>query len=168
MAAKPGAWCAFKIERTSGFAGCPIAREDVPNELMSLQTLGARDSLQVFPDAQPRPDGHWQFPRISVGWEAVGHGYVVQCYESAESRSFLLVTSAQFSAPEVYVELGGMAEELWPAQLFTTYELVQVALEYFLETGLQDPALSWVGLNAFPRRTVPRPLRGRRETWVAK
>lgn len=69
---------------------------------------------------------------------------------------------------EVYVELGGMTEELWPKQLFAPYELAQVALEYFLNTGLQDPALSWVGLNAFPRKTVPRRLRGWRDTPAAK
>jgi hypothetical protein len=151
----------------SAFDGCPIAREDVPNELKSLQTLGAWDSLQVFPDAQPGPDGHWQFPRISAAWEAAGQGYVVQCYESAESRSFFLATSAQLSAPEVYLELGGMTEELWPTQLFAPYELAQVALNYFLNTGLQNPALSWVGLNAFPRKTIPRRLRGRRDTRAA-
>lgn len=156
MGAKPGAWCAFRIERTSGIDGRPIAREDVPDELRSLQALGSWDSLNIFPDAQPAPDGHWQFPRICAGWEPEGRGYVVQCYESAGSRSFFLATSAQLSAPEVYVELGGMAEELWPAELFVPYGMALTAVEHFLGTGLQDPEFAWVELNAFPRKTVPR------------
>lgn len=160
--ARPGAWCAFRIERTSGFDGRPIARENVPDELRNLQALGTWDSLHIFPDAQPAPDGHWQFPRICAGWEGAGQGYVVQCYESADSRSFLLATSARLSAPEVYIELGGMAEELWPVQLFVPYALALSALEHFLSAGLQDPALAWVGLNAFPRKAAPRrPRRSR-------
>lgn len=139
----------------SRFDGRPIARENVSDELRNLQTLGAWDGLHIFPDSQPTPDGHWQFPRICAGWEAAGPGYVVQCYESADSRSFFLATSARMSAPKVCINLGGMAEELWPAQLFVPHGLALAALEHFLCTGLQDPALAWVGLNAFSRKTVP-------------
>lgn len=168
MDARLGAWYAFKIERMFGFDRRPVAREAVPDELKSLQALGGSDSLHIFPDAQPAADGHWQFPRICASWEAEGLGYVVQCYETADSRSFFLATSAQLSAPEVYIELGGMTEELWPAQLFVPYGLAQAALEHFLNSGSQDPALAWVGLNMFPRKTVPRRSRGSRGTSVPK
>jgi hypothetical protein len=160
MNARLGTQHAFKIHRMSGFEGRSIAREDAPDELRNLQALGAWDGLQVFPDAQPAPDGHWQFPRISAGWEAAGRGYVVQCYETADSSSFFLATSRQLSAPEVYVELGGMAEELWPAQLFVPYAMALSALEHFLNTGRQDPSLAWVGLNAFARQVLSRRPRG--------
>lgn len=158
-------WCNFRIERISGLDGHAIARADVPSELRNLRHGGALVGLHIFPDAHPAPDGHWQFPRICAGWEAEGSGYVVQCHEAADSRSFLLATSVQLSPPEVYVELGGMTEELWPMQLFVPYELARAALEHFLRTGLQDPSLAWVGLNAFPRRTVPR--RPRRPRGIA-
>jgi hypothetical protein len=72
MDARPGVGCALKIHRTSGFVGRSIARGDVPDELRTLQGLAAWDGLRIFPDAQPEPDGHWQFPRISAGWEAAG------------------------------------------------------------------------------------------------
>ena len=157
---KPGAWCAFKIERMSCFDRRPVARKAVPDELRSLQATDASDGLHIFPDAQPASGGHWQFPRICASWGGEGQGYVVQCYETADSRSYFLATSAQLSTPEVYVELGGMTEELWPAQLFVPYDLARTALEHFLNTGLQDPALAWVGLNVFPRKTVPRRPRG--------
>lgn len=157
MEAERGTWCSFKIERMSGFDRHSIAREDVSTELTALQGPDAwDDGLLIVPDAQPEPDGHWQFPRISASWETVGQGYVVQCCETTESRSFILVRSSQLSEPKVYIELGGMTEELWPTQLFVPYDLALTALEHFLRTGRQDPALVWVGLNAFPRKTVPR------------
>ncbi len=141
----------------------------MPDELRNLQAVGASwDGLHIFPDAQPAPDGHWQFPRICAGWEAQGQGYVVQCHESAESRSFFLATAAQLSAPEVYVELGGMTQELWPTQLFVPYDLALAALDHFLRTGLQDSTLAWVGLNAFPRKTVPRRPCGPRSALVPR
>jgi len=151
-----GAWCTFKIERTSYADGRQVAEVDVPMELLGLQEAGAWDGLHVFPDAAPAPDGHWQFPRIRVGWVAAGQGYVVQCFETANSNSFFLSTSAKLSEPEIYIELGGSAEELWPKQLFVPYDLTAKAIKHFLGTGLQHPELSWVGLSSFARKTVPR------------
>jgi len=55
-------------------------------------------------------------PRISAGWEAGGDGYVVQSFETAESRSSIL-SAAHVSAPEVHIELGAMTRELWPRDL---------------------------------------------------
>lgn len=151
-----GAWCTFKIERTSYTDGRLIAETDVPKELLGLQAVGAWDRLQIYPDAEPAPNGHWQFPRISAGWEGEGRGYVVQCFETADSKSFVLSTSARLSEPEVYIELGGSTQELWPRQLFAPYDLAAKAIQHFLGTGLQDSELAWVGLNSFPRKTVPR------------
>ena len=151
-----GAWCTFKIERTSCTDGRVIAEADVPKELLGLQEVGAWDGLHVFPDAEPARDGHWQFPRISADWVAEGLGYVVQCFETADSKSFFLSTSASLSESEVYIELGGLAEELWPKQLFVPYDLAAKAMQHFLGTGLQDPELAWVGLSSFQRETVPR------------
>lgn len=40
---------------------------------------------------------------MSVGWEAEGAGYVVQCYETVNSRSCSLAKAASLSEPEVYI-----------------------------------------------------------------
>lgn len=150
------AWCAFKICRSYDADLRPLHEADVPEALLQLQSAGRWDGMQIFPDAEPGPDGHWQFPRISVGWEPEGRGYVVQCFETADSRSFILSTSAALSKPGVYIELGGATQELWPSQLFTPYDHTLKAIHHFLATGLQDPALCWVGLSSFPRKTVAR------------
>jgi hypothetical protein len=154
------AWCPFKICRTSGVEGRLLHEADVPISLLELQSVGGWDGIQIFPDVEPGPDGHWQFPRVSAGWEQAGPGYIVQCFETTESLSFFLATSPVLSKPEVYVELGGATQELWPQQLFTPYDLTLKAIRHFLATGLQDPALFWVGLSDFARRTVARRSRG--------
>jgi len=153
------AWCQFKIGRLSDSRKHQIDETDVAKELLDLQSTGSWDGLHIVPDAEPAPDGHWQFPRISADWEAGGDGYVVQCFETAESRSSILSTSADLTEPEVFIELGGQTQELWPRQLFVSYDLALRALQQFLLTGLQDPALNWIALNSFPRKTVKRPTK---------
>jgi hypothetical protein len=154
------AWCTFKIQRTSYADGRTLQEADVPAALLDLQSLGSWDGIHIFPDAEPAPDGHWQFPCISAGWEREGGGYVVQCFETTDSLSRILSTSELLSEPEVYIELGGATQELWPRGLFAPYNLALKAINHFLATGLQDPDLCWVGLRNFPRKTVAR--RGRR------
>jgi hypothetical protein len=150
------AWCSFKIQRISDAEERDLLATDVPRTLMELQAMGRWDGLQIFPDAEPEPDGHWQFPRISAGWEDEGRGYVVQCFENTDPLSYLLSTSEEVSEPEVYTELGSATQELWPRQLFVPYDTALKAIQHFLASGLQDPALSWVGLCNFPRKTVAR------------
>jgi hypothetical protein len=147
-------WCKFRIEHMSYGDSRRIAEADVAGELLALQSCGRWEGLQVFPDAEPAPDGHWQFPRISTGWEAKGQGYLLQCFETASSSSFILSTSSELASAEVYIELGGMTQELWPKQLFVPYDMALQALQHFLGTGLQNPNLCWVGLGNFPRKTV--------------
>ncbi len=150
------AWCKFKIGRVSCATERRVEDVDVAKELLDLQSTGNWDVLSVAPDAVPASDGHWQFPRIGAGWEAAGSGYVVQCFETAESNSFILATAADMSAPEILVELGGLATEQWPRQLFVPYELALRAVRHFLQSGLQDPGLDWIALDGFPRKTVRR------------
>jgi len=83
-----------------------------------------------------------------------GQGYLLQCFETASSSSFILSTSSELASAEVYIELGGMTQELWPKQLFVPYDMALQALQYFLGTGLQNPNLCWVGPGNFPRKTV--------------
>lgn len=154
------AWCEFKIIWMYGFDGTPLAKAAVPKAVADLQTMGRLHGLQILPDAEPAQDGHWQFPRISVGWDGEGRGYLVQCFETAYSDSFFLARSGSLSEPEIYVELDGQGYELWPRELFVPYSSVVQALEHFLATGLQDTRLDWVGIGSFPRRQVPRRGKG--------
>ena len=148
------AWCEFEIIWMYGFDGRPLTADDIPEAVADLQTMGRFHGLQIYPDAEPAPDGHWQYPRVSVGWDREGEGYLVQCFETAYSESFFLATSSSLSEPEIYVELGGQGQELWPRQLFVPYPSVVQALEHFLATGLQDTRLAWIGLRDFPRLAV--------------
>ena len=71
---------------------------------------------------------------------------------SAESH--FVATSRNLSTPEVYVELGGQGQELWPCELFVSYEVAEQAVLHLLKTGRRDPLLKWVGISAFPRKKV--------------
>ena len=86
------AWCSFTICRTSNADELPLHESDVPTALLELQSVGSSDGFHIFPDAEPALDGHWQFPRISASWEQEGLGYIVQCFETADSRSSFLIT----------------------------------------------------------------------------
>jgi len=130
-----------------------IQGNDATKVLKSLSSRPNWDALQVLPDVEPGLDGHWQFPRLSASW-LEGRGYEVQYYESAQSDSDFLVTSPDLSEPEVYIDLGGQTQELWPRQLFVPFELAENALMFFLQNGGEDPALHWIDIGAFPRRTV--------------
>ena len=126
---------------------------DFAKELLQLQSYGGLDCLVIFPDAEPCSDGHWQFPRITA--ELVDNfGYVVQCFETTASRSFFLATSQTLTKPEVCIELGGLAQEFWPRQLFVPYEQALAAMSYFVQEGLQDPGFAWIGLSDFERKNV--------------
>ncbi len=154
------AWCEFKIQRLYCADAESVSVAELPRVVLDLQSLSHWHGVQIFPDAEPAPDGHWQFPRVSIGWHSAGRGYVVQCFETVDSDSCLLATASVLSEPETYVELGGQGQELWPKQLFVPYGSVMQALNHFLTTGLQDPLLDWIGLGDFQRRATtarPRP-----------
>jgi hypothetical protein len=104
-----------------------------------------------------------QFPLLHVDWH-VGHGFVIQCYEDERSWSYFLVTSRNFSAPSIEMELGGQALERWPPELFVSVERATQALNHFLNSGEQDPLLEWVRIDGFPRETVWQGREGR-EAW---
>ncbi len=133
-----------------------ISAADIAAAVHDLQSRNNWHGVQIFPDAEPAPDGVWQFPRLSVGWIQEGDGYLVQCFESVESRSNLLITGTSLSEPEILMTLGLFGCELWPRQCFVPYERTLQAILHFIETGSLDPSLDWVGLNEFPRRPGPR------------
>jgi hypothetical protein len=128
----------------------------------ALELLTQVQSRPVWDGASISPEGA-QFPLVHVDWHE-GHGFVFQCYEDEESWSDFLVTSQDFSAPSIEVELGGQALERWPRELFVSAERAMQALNHFLQFGKEDPALDWIRIDAFPREIVWDDREGR-ETW---
>jgi hypothetical protein len=136
---------------------------DAPTPIPSaLELVTQVQSRPVWDGASISPEGA-QFPVVHLDWHE-GHGFVLQCYEDEESWSDFLVTSQDFSAPSIEVELGGQALERWPRELFVSAERATQALNHFLQFGKQDPALEWIRLDAFPRETVWDDRMGR-EAW---
>ena len=94
-----------------------------------------------------------QFPLLHVEWHE-GHEFVVQCYEDENAWSDFLLAGLRCGPPTIEINLGGQTLERWPSELFVPEELARQALDYFLATGKQDPALQWVRIDAFPRKTI--------------
>jgi hypothetical protein len=103
------------------------------------------------------------YPRLHITWHD-GHGFVVQCFEDGESWGFFLATATSFSSPEIEIEMGGLALEKWPRQLFVDSDRAVEALEFFIETGKQSGTQHWVRTDAFPREIVWETREGR-EAW---
>ena len=128
---------------------------------MSEAPLPIPSASELVREVQSRPawDGasispaDADYPRVHLDWHE-GHGFVFQCYENEESWSDFLVTSRHVSTPSVEVELGGQALERWPRELFVSAAQATQALNHFLESGKQDPALEWVRIDGFPRETL--------------
>ena len=136
---------------------------DVPMPIPSAsELLKDVQSRPVWDGASISPEGS-QFPLVHVDWHE-GHGFVFQCYEHDESWSDFLVTSREFSAPSIEVELGGQALERWPRELFVSAEVATPALNHFLDHGKQDPALEWIRIDGFPREILWEG-RAQREAW---
>jgi len=131
-----------------------ISPRELTDAVRDLPTRSNWHGVQVSPDAGLALDGVWQFPRLAVGWSPEGDGYLVQCSESVDSRSHLLVTGAPFSEPEILTTIGFLSMELWPVQCFVPYQKAPPATLHFVETGSLDPSLDWVGLSEFPGRAT--------------
>jgi hypothetical protein len=142
---------AFQFSTIASNEESDVSTADARELLVRLQARPAWDSARVT------PKGDSQFPLLNLSWHE-GDGFVVQCFETPQSNSDFLLTGEPLSSPEVYVELGGQTQELWPRQLFVPLALAAEALKEFLESGRQSPSLLWIPIDRFPRRTV-RPRR---------
>jgi len=143
----------FQFATVGGSELLTIEPADTEGILRSMQSRPTWDGVAISPIAELGPDGEGQFPFLNLSWHP-DHGYVVQCFETASSESDFLISSPQLSSPEVYIDLGGQTQELWPPQLFVPLDLAYQALRYLLESAHQDPGLQWIGVGAFPRLTV--------------
>ena len=142
----------FKYTRVAGQRTLSLTPQKLPGMFRAMQKRATWDGVTVFPDAKVGRDGEGQFPVLSFGWYP-GFGYEVHCME-LNCESHFVATSTKLSAPEVYVELGGQGQELWPRELFVPYAIAEQAALYLLATGRRDPSLQWVGISAFPRKKV--------------
>ena len=142
----------FKYTKVAGQRTLTLTPHKVPGMLRAMQKRATWEGVIISPDAKLSLDGEGQFPVLSLGWYP-GYGYEAHCMElSAESH--FVATSRNLSTPEVYVELGGQGQELWPCELFVPYEVAEQAVLHLLKTGRRDRSLKWVGISAFPRKKV--------------
>jgi hypothetical protein len=125
-----------------------------------LRTMLKRPSWQgviISPNESHGENGKGQVPRISIEWFPK-FGYQVHVIE-LDIKSHFVATSDNLSKPEVYVELGGQGQELWPPEMFVSIEIAEQAIHYLLESGKRDPALHWIAIDGFKRVSVkPRKL----------
>ena len=94
-----------------------------------------------------------QYPCLHLAWQKEA-GFIVHCFEDAESFGDFLVEGSELGSPEVEVALGGQAVERWPRQLFVSEQLARDAVEFFLNVGKRTPSHGWVSADGFPRETV--------------
>jgi Immunity protein Imm1 len=137
----------FQYSTVAGSHDMELSSGAARHVLEAMQGRPAWDTVCVVPTGSKR------FPFMNISWHAE-YGFEVQCFQTPESKSEFLVTGEALYSPEVYVELGGQTQELWPRQLFVPLELALEALRFFLETGRENQDLRWVPINGFPRRTV--------------
>lgn len=120
--------------------------------LCAMRTRSTWEGVIISPEAKPGPDGEGQYPVLTLGWHP-DFGYEAHCMELSP-KSHFVATRKKLSRPEVYVELGGQGQELWPRELFVPFTIAQQAVLHLLRTGKRDPSLTWVAIGAFLRKNV--------------
>lgn len=131
----------FKVTFVS--SNTDLAVPSLSQLLSKVRSSPTWDEASIVPE-----DG--DFPRMHVSWLG-NSGFTIHCFEDEASAGNFLTKRIEFSEPEVKENLVGQAAELWPPQLFVDEKLAAQAVEHFLNSGKQDPALRWVGTGAFPR-----------------
>ena len=142
----------FKYTKVAGQRMLSLTPEKVSGMLRAMQKRPTWEGVIISPDSKPGPDGEGQYPVLSLGWYP-GFGYEVHCMELSPESHFV-ATNARLSEPEVYVELGGQGQELWPRELFVSFPLAEQAVLRLIGTTRRDPSLAWVAISAFPRKKV--------------
>ena len=134
----------FKLSFVSCADELPVPA--VSRLLTAVQQAPAWDEAAIFPEGGV-------FPRMHLSWiEACG--FNIQYFEDETSSGEFLTDGAEISDPEVEINLGGQALELWPKQLFVTHAQAARAVEFFLESGKRIPAQRWVETGGFSRQVL--------------
>ena len=152
----------FKYTKVAGRRMFGLIPEKVAGMLRSMRRRPTWEGVVISPAAERGPDGEGQYPVLWLGWYPE-FGYEVHCIQ-LRHKSHFLATSTKLTPPEVYVELGGQGQELWPRELFVPSAIAEQAVLHLLCSGKRDPSLHWVAIDAFPRKTV----RSRRHTSASK
>ena len=142
----------FRYTKVAGQRMLSLTPEKVSGMLRAMQKRPTWEEVIISPDSKPGPDGEGQYPVLSLGWYP-GFGYEVHCMELGPESHFV-ATNAKLSEPEVYVELGGQGQELWPRELFVSFSLAEQAVLHLIGTTRRDPSMAWVAISAFPRKKV--------------
>ena len=143
----------FKYTKVAGQRNMSLTRDRVPGMLRAMQRRATWEGVIITPDAELGMDGKGQYPVLSVSWYR-DYGYDVHFMGLDWKENFIAATQAELSKPEVYVELGGQGQELWPPELFVPYSVAERAVNYLIRTGNRNPSLAWVGISAFRRKAV--------------
>ena len=142
----------FKYAKVAAQRMLSLTPEKVPGMLRAMQKRATWEGVIISPDAKLGPDGEGQYPVLSIGWYP-GFEYEAHCMELSP-RSHFVATSKNLSKPEVYVELGGQGQELWPRELFVPLSMAEQAVLHLLRTRKRSPSLLWIAIDAFPRQNV--------------
>ena len=142
----------FKYMKVAGQRMLSLTPGKVSGMLRAMQKRPTWEGVIISPDSKPGPDGEGQYPVLSLGWYP-DFGYEVHFMELSPESHFV-ATNAKLSKPEVYVELGGQGQELWPRELFVSFPLAEQAVLHLMGTTRRDPSLAWVAISAFPRKKV--------------
>ena len=145
----------FTYCKVAGYRDMRLEPPRVPGMLRAMIRRATWEGVIISPDAELGPDGQGQYPRLNLSWFP-GFGYEVQCMELSGKDHFA-ATSRKLSLPEVYVELGGQGQELWPHELFVPYEIAEKAVLFLLANEKRDPSLNWIANGAFPRKALRQP-----------
>jgi hypothetical protein len=147
----------FVYRKIAGKRDMKITPQKVSGMLRAMLKRPSWQGVIVSPNEPFGENGKGQVPRISIEWFP-NFGYQMHVIELSISSHFV-ATSNNLSKPEVYVELGGQGQELWPPEMFVALEIAEQAIHYFLEIGKRDPALKWIAIDGFDRVSVkPRKL----------
>ena len=113
----------FKYTKVAGSRYLSLTRERVPGMLRAMHRRPTWEGVIITPDAEWGLDGKGQYPVMSLSWYPE-FGYDVHFMGLDWKENFFAATQVELSRPQVYVELGGQGQELWPPELFVPYALV--------------------------------------------
>jgi len=135
----------FKYTKVAGQRTLRLTPDKVPGMLRAMRMRSTWEGVIISPEAKPGPDGEGQYPVLTLGWYP-DFGYEAHCMELSP-KSHFVATGKKLSNPEVYVELGGQGQELWPRELFVPLTIAQQAVLHLLRTGNRDSSLTWVAID---------------------
>jgi hypothetical protein len=110
----------FIYRKVAGQRDMKLTPEKVGGMLRAMLKRPSWQGVIVSPDEPFGENGKGQLPRLSIDWFP-NFGYQVHVIELS-IRSHFVATSPRLSTPEVYVELGGQGQELWPPEMFVPIE----------------------------------------------